>query len=98
MIVEYVTILKRFNLLLKAGQCNDFQALRIHQATVVCHINGHLQSEKLKTENGGSQTQPSADQTNQRIEHLADYTYFHTHQIVAYEKKLWYSLQHNKYE
>lgn len=60
------------------------QALRIHETTVVRHINDYLQSEKLKPENGGSQSRMSATQTMQLIEHLAENTYFHTHQIVAY--------------
>ncbi len=60
------------------------QALRIHETTVVRHINDYLQSEKLKPENGGSQSRLSTTQTMQLIEHLTEYTYFQTHQIVAY--------------
>ncbi|EJG0201248.1 IS630 family transposase, partial [Vibrio parahaemolyticus] len=60
------------------------QALRIHETTVVRHINDYFQSEKLKPENGGSQSRLSSTQTMQLIEHLAENTYFHTHQIVAY--------------
>lgn len=60
------------------------QALRIHETTVVRHINDYLQSEKLKPENGGSQSRMSTAQTMQLIEHLAENTYFHTHQIVAH--------------
>lgn len=60
------------------------QALRIHETTVARHINDYLQSEKLKPENGGSQSRLSAAQTMQLIEHLDEHTYFHTHQIVAY--------------
>ena len=60
------------------------QALRIHETTVVRHINDYLQSEKLKPENGGSQSRLSAAQTMQLIEHLAEYTCFHTLQIVSY--------------
>jgi transposase len=60
------------------------QALRIHETTVARHINDYLQSEKLKPENGGSQSRMSAIQTMQLIEHLVEHTYFHTHQIVVY--------------
>ena len=35
------------------------QALRIHETTVARHINDYLQSEKLKPENGGSQSRLS---------------------------------------
>lgn len=60
------------------------KALRIHETTVIHHINDYLQSEKLKPENDGRQSRMSAAQIMQLIEHLAENTYFHTHQIVAY--------------
>ncbi|WP_272166427.1 IS630 family transposase, partial [Vibrio diabolicus] len=60
------------------------QALRIHESTVARHLSDYVLSEKLKPENGGSQSRLSAGQTVQLIEHLAENTYFHTHQIVAY--------------
>ncbi|MFH0256395.1 IS630 family transposase [Vibrio rumoiensis] len=60
------------------------QALRIHQTTVIRHINDYLQSEKLKPENGGSQSKLNAAETIALIEHLTDNTYFHTYQIVDY--------------
>ena len=59
-------------------------ALLVHETTVVRHINDYLHSEKLKPENGGSQSKLSSSQTMQLIEHLAENTYFHTHQIIAY--------------
>ncbi len=60
------------------------QALRIHESTVARHLSDCLLSEKLKPENGGSQSRLSAPQTMQLIEHLTEKTYFHTRQIVAY--------------
>jgi transposase len=60
------------------------QALRIHETTVVRHINDYLQSVKFKPKNGGSQSRMSSAQTMQLIDNLAETTYFHTHQIVAY--------------
>jgi transposase len=60
------------------------QALHIHESTVARHLSDYVLSEKLKPENGGSQSRLSAKQTMQLIEHLAEKTYFHTHQIVAY--------------
>ncbi len=60
------------------------QALRIHESTVARHLSDYVLSEKLKPENGGSQSRLSAGQTMELIEHLAEKTYFHTHQIVAY--------------
>ncbi|CAM3909715.1 hypothetical protein VA7868_03307 [Vibrio aerogenes CECT 7868] len=60
------------------------QALRIHESTVARHLSDYVLSEKLKPENGGSQSRLSAPQTMQLIEHLAEKTYFHTYQIVAY--------------
>ncbi len=60
------------------------QALRIHESTVARHLSDYVLSEKLKPENGGSQSQLSVGQTMKLIEHLTEKTYFHTHQIVAY--------------
>ncbi|EPM7912098.1 IS630 family transposase, partial [Vibrio alginolyticus] len=62
-------------------------ALLIHESTVRQHIKDYLQSNKLKPENGGSQSKLSANQAMYLIEHLTENTYFHTHQIVAYVKE-----------
>ncbi len=48
------------------------QALRIHESTVARHISDYVLSEKLKPENGGSQSRLSAAQTMQLIEHLTE--------------------------
>ncbi len=50
------------------------------------HLSDYVFSEKLKPENGGSQSKLSAAQTMQLLEHLTEKTYFHAHQIVAYVK------------
>ncbi len=63
------------------------QALRIHEPTVARHLSDYALSEKLKPENGASQSKLSAIQTMQLIEHLTEKTYSHTHQIVAYVKE-----------
>ena len=63
------------------------QALRIHESTVARHLSDYVLSEKLKPENGGSQSKLSATQTMQLIEHLTEKTYSHTHQITAYVKE-----------
>ncbi|CAH8233208.1 transposase [Vibrio aestuarianus] len=83
--VECVTVLKRFYSRLKAwSQTVISQTLCVHESTVARHLSDYVLSEKLKPENGGSQSRLSAGQTVQLIEHLAYKTYFHTHQIVAY--------------
>ena len=64
------------------------QALRIHESTVAHHLSAYVLSEKLKSENGGSQSRLSAEQTMQLIEHLDEKTYFHTYQIDAYVKAI----------
>ena len=63
------------------------QALRIHESTVARHLSDYVMSEKLKHENGGSQSKLSATKTMNLIEHLTENTYSHTHQIVVYVKK-----------
>lgn len=60
------------------------QALRIHETTVRNHLADYTLSEKLKPENGGSNSRLSAEQTSELIEHLTEHTYHHNHQIVAY--------------
>ncbi len=60
------------------------QALRIHETTVLRHLQDYQQSEKLKPENGGSSSRLSASQTMALIERLTEVTYHHSHQIVAY--------------
>lgn len=60
------------------------QAVRIHESTVHRHLNDFQTSNKLKPENGGSESHFSVKQTASLIKHLEDVTCHHTHQIVAY--------------
>ncbi|MEZ8140364.1 IS630 family transposase [Enterovibrio sp. FF113] len=60
------------------------QALRIHETTVLRHLKDYEQSEKLKPENGGSNSHLSTADTMGLIEHLSEFTYHHTFQVVAY--------------
>lgn len=60
------------------------QALRIHESTVRNHLADYALSEKLKPENGGSDSHLSAEQTSELIAHLTEHTYHHNNQIVAY--------------
>ncbi len=62
------------------------QALSIHESTVARHLRDYVLSEKIKPENGDSQSRLSAAHTMQFIEHLNEKTYFHTRQIVTYIK------------
>lgn len=63
------------------------QALRIHETTVLRHLKDFEQSEKLKPENGGSNSHLSVAQTMALTEHLSTHLYHHAHQIVAYVKE-----------
>ncbi|MGL4894126.1 MAG: IS630 family transposase [Shewanella sp.] len=60
------------------------QALRIHETTVARHLSDYVLCEKLKPENGGSQSKLSAKQAALLIAHLTQKTYFHVHQIIAH--------------
>ncbi len=62
------------------------QALRINESVVARHLSDYVLSEKLKPENGGSQSKLSATQTIHLIEHLTEKTYSHIHQIVDHVK------------
>ena len=48
------------------------QALRIHPETVAAHLRDWMQEEKLKPENGGSQSALCEQQTRALEQHLQD--------------------------
>ena len=62
------------------------QALRLHQSTVIRHVEDY-KSGKLKNESGGSSSHLSEEQTQELIAHLEEHTYAHNHQIVLYIKE-----------
>ena len=62
----------------------DLSALRIYESTVDRHRSDYALSEKLKPENGGSQSLLSDTQTMQLFERLSEKTYFYTRQIITY--------------
>ena len=65
------------------------QALRLHETSVIRHLDSFLNSQILTPENGGSEGYLSDEQTRQLIEHLTEVTYFHNHQICSYIKDKW---------
>jgi transposase len=62
------------------------QALRLHQSTIIRHIEDY-KSGKLKNESGGSSSHLTDEQTQKLIAHLEEHTYAHNHQIVLYIKE-----------
>jgi len=62
------------------------QALRLHQSTVIRHINDY-KSGKLENESGGSNSHLTEEQTQALIAHLEENTYHHNHEIVLYVKE-----------
>lgn len=60
------------------------QALRKHDTTILRHLTDFQKTQKLKPENGGSQSHLNSEQTNELRHHLLDVTYVHVHQIVAH--------------
>ncbi|WP_434524134.1 IS630 family transposase [Photorhabdus asymbiotica] len=65
------------------------QALRLHQTTVDRHISDYLNHGKLKSDNGGSDSLLSRQQTDFLINHLSQHLFHHTHEIVTYVAQLW---------
>lgn len=63
------------------------QALRLHQSTIIKHIEAYKTSGKLKNESGGSASHLTEEQTQELIAHLEANTYAHNHQIVLYIKE-----------
>lgn len=60
------------------------QALRLHETSIVRHINDYIEKEKLKPENGGSESYLSTIQTEEVIQHLMDKTYQCSYDIIEY--------------
>jgi transposase len=60
------------------------QALRLHESTIIRHINDYIEKEKLQPENGGSTGYLSSVQTKEVIQHLASNTYQCSYQIIDY--------------
>jgi len=52
------------------------QALRVHQTTIIRHINEYHDG-KLKNESGGSDSKLDVSQTEELISHLEAHTYHH---------------------
>ena len=60
------------------------QALRLHETTIIRHINDYIEKEKLKPENGGSTRYLSREQTDKMVQHLMTETYQCSYQIIDY--------------
>ena len=60
------------------------QALRLHETSIVRHIDDYVKKEKLKPENGGSVSCLTAEQTSKMVSHITEHTYCHAHQISKY--------------
>lgn len=65
------------------------QALRKSEFTISRHLNDYLIKEKLKPENGGSDSHLGDEQTQQLLEHISEHTYAHIHQIITYISERW---------
>ncbi len=65
------------------------QALRKNEYTISRHLGDYLTKEKLKPENGGSESHLNDEQTQQLIEHISEHTYAQAKQIVAYISERW---------
>ena len=64
------------------------QALRVHQTTIIRHINEYHEG-KLKNESGGSESKLDESQTEELISHLEAHTYHHVHEIILFIKDKW---------
>jgi transposase len=63
------------------------QALRIHVDTVGQHLQDWQQEQKLKSENGGSQSKLNVQQTQQLEQHIQATLYTKAHDICVYVAK-----------
>lgn len=60
------------------------QALRLHETTIVRHIDDYVYKEKLQPANGGSQSYLTEEQTDEVIAHLMQKTYRCSYEIIEY--------------
>ena len=60
------------------------QALRLHETTIIRHINDDLKHDKLKPANGGSTGYLSSMNAKKVTEHLAQNTYRYSYEIIEY--------------
>jgi transposase len=67
----------------------DKQALRIHPETVAEHLSDWTREEKLKPENGGSQSQLNEQQTRALERHLQEKTYTKVVDICGNVAQTW---------
>jgi transposase len=58
------------------------QALRLHETTIVRHIDDFVNKNKLKPENGGSQSLLTTEQTEAVVAHITRNTYRYSYQII----------------
>ena len=61
------------------------QALRLHETSINRHLNDYCQN-KLKPENGGSESALSEKQTLELMKHLEEKTYHHVREIISHVK------------
>jgi len=60
------------------------QALRLHETTIVRHIDDYVSKNKLAPENGGSQPYFSHKQTDDVVAHIMQNTYRYSYEIIEY--------------
>jgi len=60
------------------------QALRLHETSIVRHIDDYVSKNKLTPENGGSQPYLSKTQTDEVVAHLMLKTYRCSYEIIEY--------------
>lgn len=63
------------------------QALRLHNSTIIKHVQEYQTAGKLQNKSGGSESHLSDKETQELIAHLEENTYAHNHQIVLYIKE-----------
>jgi len=60
------------------------QALRLHETSIVRHINDYVSKNKLAPENGGSQPYLNETQTDDVVAHVMQNTYRYSYEIIEY--------------
>ena len=65
------------------------QALRIHETSILRHLDEYKRDNKLQISSGGSESHLNEVQTLELVGHLTEHTYAHAYEIAAYIQQRW---------
>lgn len=65
------------------------QALRLHETSILRHLDEYQRAHKLQLSSGGSKSYLNEEQKLELVAHLSEHTYAHVYEIAAYIQQRW---------